>query len=215
MEIAPSLPQVFVFDCLEGGVQFLKGEGEGPLGIHLLLPDGVDGVLNQHLVIQDHEMDIQDKRMAAHLWIENLLFDLHQLFPGFLNSPEKSFHLIIHLFRLNPFLWGPNLGPFDHKGFSRNDPGRGPDALDKFIDLFLNGHSYSSPNLFSINRPKVCRAWTESLPSTFRVIFVPLEAASMRMPMIDFPLTSRLSFSIVTSEANLLAVLKSRAAARA
>jgi hypothetical protein len=86
-------------------------------------------------------MDIENERMAAHLWIENLFFDLHQLGSGFFNGPEKSSHFITHLFRLNPFLWGPNFGTFDHEGFSRNDPGGGPDPLDKFVDLLLDGHS--------------------------------------------------------------------------
>jgi hypothetical protein len=100
-------------------------------------------------------MYIEDERMAPYLWIENLLFDLRQLPSGFLDGPAKSFHLVIYLFRLNAFLWGPNLGPLDHKGFSGNDPGRGPDPLDKLVNLLLNGHPYSSPNLFSINRPRV------------------------------------------------------------
>jgi hypothetical protein len=85
-------------------------------------------------------VDIEDERMAAHLRIENLLFDLYQLASGFLDGPKKSLYFITHLFRLNPFLRSPNFGTFDHEGFSRNDPRGSPDPLDKFVDLLLDGH---------------------------------------------------------------------------
>ena len=61
MEIAPPLPQIFVFDGFEGCVQLLQSDVKGPLGIHLPLSDGLDGVLNEHLVIQDHEINIKDE----------------------------------------------------------------------------------------------------------------------------------------------------------
>ena len=95
---------------MKGGVQFLQGEVEGPFRIHLLLPDRIHRVLNEHLVIQDHEVDIEDEGVTAHFGVQNLLFDLCQLFPRLLDGLEKPFHLLLHLIRIDPS--SPEDGPW-------------------------------------------------------------------------------------------------------
>src|SRR4030042_1008424 len=215
MKIAAPFPQIFIFDGLEGCVQFLQSEIQSPFCIHLFLSDRIFGVLNQHFIVQNHHMDIQDKRMFTHLWVQNLFFNPRQLVPRFLNRTEEPFDFSLHLSRIDPFLRKANFEPFEQVGFPGDNSRGSSDPLDELIDLLLNRHVYSSPNLFSNNSPRVLIAWTESLPSVFNIIFEPLEAANIRIPIIDFPLTSKPSFSMIISETKRLAVLTNRAAARA
>ena len=75
------LPQVFILDGIEGGAQLPDDDIQGPFGID---PAGFDrfyGILDQHRILQDHKMNIQDEEVPSHLLSQNLLLNPLELVP--------------------------------------------------------------------------------------------------------------------------------------
>ncbi len=79
VEVLPPLPQVRVLDLLEAGEELRDHHLERPFRVDALLPDDLDDVAGEILVLEHEQMGVDDKGVFPHLVVGYRLLDLAQL----------------------------------------------------------------------------------------------------------------------------------------
>ncbi len=65
--IVLSLPEVFILNGIEGGVQLFDDAIKGPFGVDPFGFNDLYCILDQHFIIQHHQMDVQDEKVPSYL----------------------------------------------------------------------------------------------------------------------------------------------------
>src|SRR5574341_808700 len=199
IDVGLPLPEIFSLHPVESLFDPLHSSFQGPFGVHKVFPDPFLHTAHKGLILHDHDDGIEDILGVFPPVAADFLPQVSDLVLGGLQRPAESFNLLRTFVFLDKKPGYSDLKVIEKERFPADNPGGGTDPFED--DRTTLTHS-SSPNLFAIRPPRASRASREDVPSASIMTRDPNDAASVRRPMMLFPLTTTPSLYTLTSQGN-------------
>ncbi len=199
VEIAAALADILVVNHIEENAYSAYNHPQRLFGVHPVLADVVNGLVDDHHVVEDQEVGVDNEEMVEAFNLGDLVFDLEELLAGAIEGVPETLDLRLDSGGVDLILGNRHVPAVDDVGLADRNTRRCINARQHDLAATF-GHvlafrrrgtlPYSSPNLFSMSSPSRSTAARESSPSARTVTSLPKLAASVRIPMMLLPFTS-------------------------
>ncbi len=150
LHVADPLAQVLVVDLAEDVAILVEGHPQGPLGVDPLLFDVLDRLPDEHLVLEDHDVDIEDVEGFQPFLVLELALDLQQLVLGVLDGFAEPADLLRDQALVLDLVTGDGgIDAPDQVGHPDGHPGGHAESLQDNGSFGISGVHAASPNLSS------------------------------------------------------------------
>ena len=182
LHVADPLAQVLVIDLAEDVAILVEGHPQGPLGIDPLVLDVLDRLPDEHLVLEDHDVDVEDVEGFQALLVLELALDLQQLVLGVLEGLAEPADLVRNEAPVLELVTGDGgIDAPDQVGHTDGHPGGDAESLQDDGSFGLAGVHAASPNFSSTSFAMLFTASRASSPSARTTIRLSFGQARVRM----------------------------------